>query len=107
MIIAKFVPILGAILFVTGLGYLIYTSVWESMDQAMRLGVGFFVSIVIIGSAFSFSDKLRYFADVIMGGGILLLYGTLIYGSRTTDIAIALIPEMVTLITAFFFTLAV
>lgn len=67
MIIAKFLPIIGAILFVTGLGYLIYTSVWESLGVTMRLGIGFFVSIGIIGTAFSFSDKLRYFADVIMG----------------------------------------
>jgi hypothetical protein len=107
VIIAKFVPILGALLFTTGLGYLIYTSVWEAMDQTMRLGVGFFVSVVIIGSAFSFSEKLRYFADVVMGGGILLLYGTLIYGSRTTDAATAVIPEVATLVTAFVFTLAV
>jgi hypothetical protein len=107
IIIAKFVPILGALLFITGLGYLIYTSVWEAMDQTMRLGIGFFVSIVIIGSAFSFSDKLRYFADVVMGGGILLLYATLIYGSRTTEAATAIIPEVATLVTAFIFTLAV
>jgi len=38
------------------------------MDQTMRLGIGFFVSLVIIGSAFSFSEKLRYFADIVMGG---------------------------------------
>jgi hypothetical protein len=37
------------------------------MDQTMRLGVGFFLSVVIIGSAFSFSERLRYFADVVMG----------------------------------------
>lgn len=66
VIIAKFVPIIGALLFITGLGYLIYTSVWEAMSQTMRLGVGFFVSLIIIGSAFSFSEKLRYFADVVM-----------------------------------------
>jgi len=107
VIIAKFVPILGALLFITGLGYLIYTSVWEAMDQTMRLGIGFFVSLVIIGSAFSFSEKLRYFADIVMGGWILLLYGTLIYGSRTTDVAMAAIPEVATLVTAFLFTLAV
>lgn len=107
VIIAKFVPILGALLFITGLGYLIYTSVWEAMGQTMRLWVGFFVSIVIIGSAFSFSEKLRYFADVVMWGGILLLYGTLIYGSRTTDVALAVIPEVATIITAFIFTLFV
>jgi hypothetical protein len=107
VIIAKFVPILGALLFITGLGYLIYTSVWEAMDQTMRLGVGFFVSVVIIGSAFSFSERLRYFADVVMGWGILLLYATLIYGSRTTDVATAAIPEVATLVTAFLFTLVV
>lgn len=67
MIIAKFIPIVGALLFVTGLGYLIYTSVWEAMSQTIRLGVGFFISLVIIGTAFSFSEKLKYFADVVMG----------------------------------------
>ncbi len=107
-IIAKFVPILGALLFITGLGYLIYTSVWASMSETVRLGVWFFTSLVIIGTAFSFSERLRYFADVIIGWGILLLYGTLIYGSRTTDLAIsAHIPEVATLVTAFIFTLAV
>ncbi len=107
IIIAKFVPILGALLFITGLGYLIYTSVWELMGPTIRLGVGFFVSLVIIGTAFSFSERLKYFADVVMGWGILLLYGTLIYGSRTTDAALVLIPEQATLITAFLFTFAV
>jgi hypothetical protein len=107
MVIAKFIPIIGALLFVTGLGYLIYTSVWQDLGITMRLGLGFFTSIAIIGTAFSFSDKLRYFADVVIGAGILLLYGTLLYGSRTTDLAIAAIPEVATLVTAFVFTLGV
>ncbi len=108
MVIAKFLPIIGALLFITGLGYLIYTSVWESLGTMMRLGLGFFVSILIIGTAFSFSEKLKYFADVVMGWGILLLYGTLLYGSRTTDLAtVAVIPEVATLVTAFIFTLGV
>ncbi len=107
IIIAKFVPILGAILFITGFGYLIYTSVWEAMSQSIRLGIGFFASLVIIGAGFSFSDKLRYFSDIVIGSGILLLYGTLIYGSRTTDTAMAMIPEVATLVTAFLFTFAV
>lgn len=42
-----------------------------------------------------------------MGGGILLLYGTLIYGSRTTDFSQAVIPEVATIVTAFLFTLAI
>lgn len=70
-----------------------------------KLGLGFFLSLAIIGGAFSFSEKLRYFADVIMGGGILLLYGTLIYGSRATESANATIPEIATLISAGIFTL--
>lgn len=98
-------------LFTVGLGYLIYTSVWKDMEVPMRLGIGFFVSLAIIGTAFSFSDKLKYFADIIIGSGILLLYGTLMYGSRTVDavqgIIPAVIPEVATLVTAFIFTLAV
>jgi hypothetical protein len=62
---------------------------------------------VIIGSSFSFTEKLRYFADIVLGSGILLLYGTLVYGSRATDVAQAVIPEVATLVTAFFFTLCV
>jgi hypothetical protein len=108
MVIAKFLPIIGALLFVTWLGYLIYTSVWESIGETMRLWIWFFVSLLIIGTAFSFAEKLRYFADVVMGWGILLLYGTLLYGSRTTDLAMsATIPEVATLVTAFIFTLGV
>lgn len=44
---------------------------------------------------------------MLIGTGILLLYGTLLYGSRTTDIAVAAIPEVATLVTAFIFTLGV
>ena len=102
-IIEKLVPIVGVILFIMGLGYLIYTSVWQDMAVAMRLGLGFFTSILIIGGAFSFSDRLKYFANIVMGGGILLLYGTLIYGSRATEMAEAVIPEVATLVSAVFF----
>lgn len=107
VIIAKFVPILGAILFITWFWYLIYTSVWEAMSQAIRLWIWFFASFVIIGAWFSFSERLRYFSDVFIWGWILLLYGTLIYGSRTTDLAVAIIPEVATLVTAFIFTIIV
>ena len=50
---------------------------------------------------------MKYFADITIGSGILLFYGTLIYSSRTTDLATAMIPEVVTLITATLFTIAV
>jgi hypothetical protein len=107
-IIEKFIPVIGAIFVVVWLGYLLYTSVWLIMPIELKLWLGFFLSLAIIGWAFSFSDKLKYFADVVMGWGILLLYATLIYGSRTTDLAVeATIPEVATLVTAFIFTLSI
>ncbi len=107
-IIEKFIPIVGSLFLTVGLVYLLYTSVWVHLDIALRLGLGFFLSLVIIGGSYSFSEKWHYFADLGIGSGVLLLYGTLIYGSRTTDLATtALIPEIATLITAFLFILAV
>lgn len=106
-IIEKFIPIVGAIFVVVGMWYLLYTSIWISMGIEIKLGLGFFLSLVIIGWAFSFSDRLKYFADVVMGWWILLLYATLIYGSRTTDLATAAIPEVATLVTALLFTIMI
>lgn len=107
-IIEKFIPVIGTLFLTVGLAYLLYTSVWVHLDVMLRLGLGFFVSLVVIGGSYSFSEKLRYFADLGIGAGVLLLYGTLIYGSRTSDLAIAaVIPEIATLVTAFIFTLAV
>lgn len=90
-----------------GLDILFNTSVWAGLTTEIRLGIGFFASFLIIGGAFSLSDKLKYFADIVLGGGILLFYGTLIYGSRATEIASALIPEVATLVTAVIFALIV
>ncbi|HBI33532.1 MAG TPA: hypothetical protein DEA43_04640 [Candidatus Moranbacteria bacterium] len=106
-IIEKFIPIVGVLFLTIGVAYLLYTSVWVHLDMVLRLGLGFFLSLVLIGGSYSFSEKWRYFADLGIGSGILLLYSTLIYGSRTTDLATAAIPEIATLVTAFIFTLAV
>ncbi|MEY3783846.1 MAG: hypothetical protein RLZZ230_168 [Candidatus Parcubacteria bacterium] len=106
-IIEKFIPITGAIFLIVGLGYLIYANAWVNLLMETRIGLGFFFSVVIIGGSFSFSEKMRYFADIGIGSGVLLLYATLIYGSRTTELATAMIPEVVTLVTAVLFTLAV
>ncbi len=106
-IIERIIPIIGVIFLTIGFGYLIYTSAWVNFNIEIRLGLGFFFSVVIIGGSYSFSEKLRYFTDLGIGSGVLLLYGTLIYGSRTTDLATAVIPEVVTLFTAFVFTIAV
>jgi len=32
-----------------GLGYLLYTSVWVHLEAPVRLGLGFFLSLAIIG----------------------------------------------------------
>lgn len=106
-IISRLIPIIGAILFIVGLWYLIYTSVWQWFTVPIRLGLGFFASLLIVGGWFSFSNKLQYFADIVIWWGILLLYGTLMYGSRATEISQAFIPEIATIITAFVFILVV
>lgn len=106
-IIEKFIPIVGALFLIIGFGYLIYANAWVNLAMEIRLGLGFFFSVVIIGTSFSFSEKMRYFTDIGIGSGVLLLYGTLIYGSRTTELASAMIPEIVTLFTALLFTVAV
>lgn len=107
-IIEKFIPIVGILFLTVGAAYLIYTSVWVHLDVVVRLGLGFFLSLAVIGGSYSFSEKWHYFADLGIGAGVLLMYSTLIYGSRTTDLATAAtIPEIATLVTAFIFTLAI
>ncbi len=106
-IIEKFIPLVGSLLLIIGFGYLLYTSAWVNLPMEIRIGLGFFTSVVIIGGSFSFSERMRYFTDIGIGSGVLLLYATLIYGSRTTDLAIAMIPEVVTLFTAVCFSIAV
>jgi len=108
-IIEKFIPIAGAIFLIVGLGYLIYANAWVNLSMEIRLTLGFFLSVVIIGGSFSFSEKMKYFTDIGIGSGVLLLYGTLMYGSRASELAAdtAVIPEAVTLITALAFTVAV
>ncbi len=103
LIIEKFIPVVGALFMVVGLGYLLYTSVWHALDTTVRLGLGFFCSVVLIGGGYSASEKMKYLADVIIGAGIVLLYGTLMYGAQTTDAGAATIPEVATLVTAVLF----
>ncbi len=106
-IIEKFIPIIWAILLVTWFVYLLYTNVWVDLSLEIRLWLGFFLSIILIGWAVSFSERLRYFADIVVWIWILLLYATLMYGSRTTETAQAVFPEVATLVTAFIFTLII
>jgi|GEM_PF-1440675 len=106
-IIEKFIPIVGALFLIVGLGYLIYANAWVHLSMEIRLAFGFFASVVIIGGSFSLPEKMRYFTDLGIGSGVLMLYGTLIYGSRATEMSGAIIPEVATLITALLFTVSV
>lgn len=36
-VIEKFIPVIGALFFVIGLGYLLYTSVWVGLTQEIKL----------------------------------------------------------------------
>ncbi len=106
-IIEKFIPLVGSLLLIIGFGYLLYTSAWVHLTMEIRILLGFFFSVVIIGGSFSFSEKMRYFTDIGIGSGVLLLYGTLIYGSRTTELGTAMIPEVASLFIALIFSIAV
>ncbi len=106
-IIEKFIPLVGSLLLIIGFGYLLYTSAWVHLTMEIRIVLGFFFSVAIIGGSFSFSEKMRYFTDIGIGSGVLLLYGTLIYGSRTTELGTAMIPEVASLFIALIFSIAV
>ncbi|HRI36839.1 MAG TPA: hypothetical protein PK765_07500 [bacterium] len=64
--IARFIPIIGAVFFIIGLGYLIYTSVWLTIAYEAKIGVGAFASVLLIGAGYSFRESMRFYADVIV-----------------------------------------
>jgi hypothetical protein len=103
-LIEKFIPIVGAILFISWLWYLIYTSVWALVPELMRISIWFIASILIILWGIKLGDKTKYFWDIVIGWGVLLLYGTLMYWSRVDGIDSATIPEVWALLVSFLFT---
>lgn len=107
VIIEKFIPIIGAILLVSWLWYLLYTSVWVILPEIIRIIIWFIISIGIIVWWVKLWEKLRYFWDVIIGIWVLLLYGTLIYWSRTNGMENATIPEIASLSVSFIFTFVI
>lgn len=106
-IVEKMIPIVGALFLTIGCAYFIYTEAWVHFPVALRLALGFMAGVLLIGVSYSLADKLKFFTDIGIGSGILLLYATLIYGSRTTDVTTALIPEVATLVSAFIFIILI
>lgn len=107
-IIQKWFPIIGILFIVGGISYLFYDGVWNTLNETGRLFFGFILGVAFMAGGFSFEKKLKNFADAIIGGGILIFYVTLIYGSRFEGATEgAIIPEMWTLMIATLFSLAV
>jgi hypothetical protein len=51
-IIEKFIPLAGALLLIVGFGYLIYANAWVNLTMEIKLTLGFFFSVTIIGASF-------------------------------------------------------
>ena len=106
-LVQKILPIVGVLFIVGGLSYLFYTWLWGVMDKTARLAFGFFIAVAFMGSGFGLQQKLKQFSDVIIGGGILIFYISLIYWSRFESPSDMLIPEVASLGIALLFALAV
>ncbi len=106
-IIKKWFPVIGMLFVVGGLSYLFYDGLWKNINEMGRLGIGFIFGVLFIIGGYRFEDKLRGFGDVIIGGGILIMYVTLIYGSRFQDAASAVIPELFALVIALSFSISI
>lgn len=102
-LVQKILPIVGVLFIVWGLSYLFYTWLWWIMDKTGRLAFWFFMAVAFMGSGFGLQQKIKQFSDVVIWGGILIFYITLIYWSRFESTSDVLIPEVASLIIALIF----
>ena len=107
-IIKNWFPVIGILFIVTGMSYLFYEGVWQKLNETGRLTLGFLTGILLISGSYPLEKKSKIIADAVLGGGLLMLYLSLIFGSRfQTDSLKALIPELWSLLIASLFTFAV
>jgi uncharacterized membrane protein len=107
-IIKNWFPIVGILFVVAGMSYLFYEGVWQKLNETGRLTLGFLTGIALISGSYALEKKSKIIADAVLGGGLLMLYLSLIFGSRfQTENVQVLIPETWALIIATLFTIGV
>lgn len=107
-IVQKWFPIIGILFIVGGLSYFFYDGIWQYISESGRLAIGFIMGLLLISGGHKFSEKLKVFADAVIGGGVLIFYVTLIYGSLFRSMKeAAIIPELWSLLIAIIFSLAI
>ena len=107
-IIKNWFPIVGILFVVTGMSYLFYEGIWQKLNETGRLTLGFLAGIALISGSYALEKKSKIIADAVLGGGLLMLYLSLIFGSRFQIENIqVLIPEAWALIIATLFTVGV
>ena len=100
-IIKNWFPIIGILFVVAGMSYLFYEGIWQRINETGRLTLGFLLGLALITGSYSIEKKSKIIADAILAGGLLMLYLTLIFGSRFDAGATkVLIPETWALIIA-------
>jgi hypothetical protein len=101
-------PIVGILFVVSGMSYLFYEGVWQKLNEPGRLVLGFLTGVAMISGSYAVEKTAKIIADAVLGGGLLMLYLSLVFGSRfQTENVQALIPETWALIIATLFTLGV
>ena len=107
-IIKNWFPIVGILFVVAGMSYLFYEGVWQKLNETGRLTLGFLTGVALISGSYALEKKSKIIADAVLGGGLLMLYLSLIFGSRfQTENVQVLIPETWALIIATLFTMGV
>ncbi len=106
-IIIKWFPIIGMLFIVGGISYLFYDGLWKNINELGRLIIGFVLGFSFILAGYKFKNKLHGFGDAVIGGGILIMYITLIYGSHFQELKTIMIPELLALFISLIFALSI
>lgn len=107
-IIKNWFPVMGILFIVAGMSYLFYEGIWQKLNETGRLTLGFISGIALISGSYPLEKASKIIADSVLAGGLLMLYVSLIFGSRFETIEQqAVIPEAWALLVAIFFTFGV